>query len=392
MTKLLLHLFVPNASEHTPAAHAAVGKLAGAVGIVCNVLLACLKIAAGLLSDSVAMAGDGINNLTDCASSVVTLLGFRMAQRPADGEHPFGHGRYEYISGVVVSALVLLAGVELGKSSLQKVFSRQAVPLSALSVAILLFSIGLKLWMAVFDRRLGQMIRSSTLEAAAQDSRNDIIATAAVLLSMLADGLLGIRLDGFAGLGVACFILWSGIRLARDTVSPLIGMQADERTVEALTKLILAHRRVLGIHDLLIHDYGPGHVFATVHAEMDASEPPLDAHDQLDHIEQEAMRQLGIHLVIHYDPISENGDWDAYRQMAKQCAAEITPNATIHDLRISDYQDTRRLSFDLAVPYSLPATDEELTERLTAALRRAGCDLPLTLNIDRRDDCPTPEV
>lgn len=387
MTNLLLRLFVPNAAERSPAVHAAVGKLAGRVGIACNLLLACLKIAVGLLSGSVALAGDGINNLTDCASSAVTLLGFRMAQRPADGEHPFGHGRYEYISGVVIAALVLLAGVELGKSSFKKILAPQAVPFSALSIAILLFSIVLKLWMAVFDRRLSRMIRSATLEAAAQDSRNDIIATAAVLLSTLADGLLGIRLDGFVGLGVAAFILWSGIRLARDTVSPLIGMQADERTVKALTDLILAHHRILGIHDLLIHDYGPGHVFATVHAEMDASEPPLDAHDQLDHVEQEAMKQLGIHLVIHYDPIPEDGEWDGYRRLAKECAESIVPSATIHDLRISDYQGTQRLAFDLAVPYSLPESDAELTERLTAALHARGCHLPLTLRIDRRDTC-----
>lgn len=389
MTKLLLRLFVPHAADANT--HAAVGKLAGIVGIVCNLLLACLKITAGLLSGSVALAGDGINNLTDCASSVVTLLGFRMAQRPADGEHPFGHGRYEYISGVVIAALVLLAGAELAKSSIQKILVPQAVPLSLLSIAILLFSMGLKLWMAVFDRRLGGMIRSTTLEAAAQDSRNDIIATAAVLLSTLADGLLGIRLDGFVGLGVAAFILWSGVRLARDTVSPLIGRQADQRTVQALTELILAHHRVLGIHDLLIHDYGPGHVFATVHAEMDASEPPLDAHDQLDHIEQEALRQLGIHLVIHYDPIAENGDWDGYRRLAKECAEVVSPSATIHDLRISDYQGAQRLAFDLAVPYSLPESDAELTEQLTAALHARGCQLPLTLHIDRRDDCPTQE-
>lgn len=391
MTNLLLRLFVPNAAERSPAVHAAVGRLAGSVGIACNLLLACLKIAVGLLSGSVALAGDGINNLTDCASSVVTLLGFRMAQRPADGEHPFGHGRYEYISGVVIAALVLLAGVELGKSSLKKILAPQAVPFSALSIAILLFSILLKLWMAVFDRRLGRMIRSTTLEAAAQDSRNDIIATAAVLLSTLADGLLGIRLDGFVGLGVAAFILWSGIRLARDTVSPLIGRQADEGTVKALADLILAHRRVLGIHDLLIHDYGPGHVFATVHAEMDASEPPLDAHDQLDHIEQEAMKQLGIHLVIHYDPIPEDGEWDGYRRLAKECAESIVPSATIHDLRISDYQGTQRLAFDLAVPYSLPVPDETLTERLTAALLARGCCLPLNLRIDRRESIDAQE-
>lgn len=385
MTELLLRLFVPHASQHTAASHAAVGKLAGAVGIFCNVLLAALKLTAGLVSGSVAIAGDGINNLTDSASSVVTLLGFRMAQRPADEEHPFGHGRYEYVSGVVVAALVLLAGAELAKSSVQKIFSPESVPFSGLTIGILLISILLKLWMAGFNRKLGRMIHSATLEAAAQDSRNDIITTAAVLLSFLADSLLHIQLDGVVGLGVSVFILWSGIRLARDTVSPLLGRQPDGQTVEALKALILAHRRVLGIHDLLIHDYGPGHVFATVHAEMDAGEPPLDAHDQLDHIEQEALRQLGIHLVIHYDPIPEDGQWTAYRNLAKECARQIAPDATLHDLRVLDYQGSQKLAFDLAVPYSLPESDTDIIAALNHALRAKGCTLPTEIQVDRED-------
>ena len=266
MTNLLLRLFVPNASEHSAAAHGAVGKLAGITGILCNVLLASLKILAGLITGSVAITGDGINNLTDSASSIVTLLGFRIAQRPADGEHPFGHGRYEYISGVVVAALVLLAGTELAKSSVEKILHPQAVPFTVVTLGILLVSIGVKLWMAGFNRKLSKLIGSKTLEATSQDSRNDVIATSAVLLSFLADGIFHIQLDGFVGLGVALFILWSGIRLAKDTIDPLIGMQADEEMVEQLTQMILSHPRVLGIHDLLIHDYGPGHCFATVHA------------------------------------------------------------------------------------------------------------------------------
>ena len=384
MTNLLLRLFVPNASQHTPAVHGAIGKLAGITGIVCNVLLASLKIIAGLLTGSVAITGDGINNLTDSASSVVTLLGFRMAQRPADGEHPFGHGRYEYISGVVVAALVLLAGAELAKSSFEKILHPEAIPFTALTLVILLVSIGVKLWMAGFNRKLGRLIGSKTLEATAQDSRNDVIATSAVVVSFLADGLFHIQLDGFVGMGVALFILWSGISLAKNTIDPLVGMQADEEMVRQLTELILAHERVLGIHDLLIHDYGPGHCFATVHAEMDAGESPLDAHDQLDHIEQEAMRRLGIHLVIHYDPIAENEDWTAYRCMADQCAAEIG-DASIHDLRIVDYHGQQKLTFDLAVPYSQPQTDEALTQSLTASLAEKGCKLPVEIHIDRRD-------
>lgn len=385
MTNLLLRLFVPHWSEHTPAVHAAIGKLAGLTGIVCNIFLAGLKILAGLVTGSVAITGDGINNLTDCASSVVTLLGFRMAQRPADGEHPFGHGRYEYISGVVVAALVLLAGAELAKSSFQKILHPQAVPFTALTLAILLLSIGVKLWMTVFNRKLGKLIGSKTLEATAQDSRNDVIATSAVLLSFLLDALLHISMDGLVGMGVALFILWSGISLAKNTVDPLIGTQADQELVEQLRSLILAHQRVLGIHDLLIHDYGPGHCFATVHAEMDAGESPLDAHDQLDHIEQEAMRQLGIHLVIHYDPIAETADWAACRAMAKDCAAALDAAASIHDLRIVDYQGQQKLTFDLAVPYALPQTDQALMDTLAAGLREKGCTLPVEIHIDRQD-------
>lgn len=385
MTNLLLRLFVPNSQEHTPAVHAAIGKLAGITGIVCNVLLSGMKIVVGLVTGSVAITGDGINNLTDSASSLVTLLGFRMAQRPADGEHPFGHGRYEYISGVVVAALVLLAGAELAKSSFEKILHPQSVPFTVTTLVILLVSIGLKLWMAGFNKKLGKLIGSKTLEATAQDSRNDVIATSTVVVSFLADAIFHIRLDGYVGMGVALFIFWSGISLAKSTVDPLIGMQADEEMVRQLTDLILAHERVLGIHDLLIHDYGPGHCFATVHAEMNAGESPLDAHDQLDHIEQEALRRLGIHLVIHYDPIAENEDWNACRALVEQCAAGLSPDASIHDLRIVDYQEQKKLAFDLAVPYSLPLSDETLARKLTDALKDKGCSLPVEIQIDRHD-------
>lgn len=385
MTNLLLRLFVPNSQEHTPAVHAAIGKLAGITGIVCNVLLSGMKIVVGLVTGSVAITGDGINNLTDSASSLVTLLGFRMAQRPADGEHPFGHGRYEYISGVVVAALVLLAGAELAKSSFEKILHPQSVPFTVTTLVILLVSIGLKLWMAGFNKKLGKLIGSKTLEATAQDSRNDVIATSTVVVSFLADAIFHIRLDGYVGMGVALFIFWSGISLAKSTVDPLIGMQADEEMVRQLTDLILAHERVLGIHDLLIHDYGPGHCFATVHAEMNAGESPLDAHDQLDHIEQEALRRLGIHLVIHYDPIAENEDWNACRALVEQCAAGLSPDASIHDLRIVDYQEQKKLTFDLAVPYSLPLSDETLARKLTDALKDKGCSLPVEIQIDRHD-------
>lgn len=379
MTNLLLRIFVHNRQDE----HAAIGALAGGVGIFCNVLLAVLKLAAGLLSGSVAIAGDGINNLTDSASSIVTFLGFRMAQRPADQEHPYGHGRYEYVSGVVVAALVLLAGAELGKSAIEKIFHPQAVPYSLLTVGILIFSIALKLWMAVFQTKLSRRIGSQTLEATAQDSRNDVITTSAVLVCILAERVLPFRLDGFAGLGVAAFVLWSGIRLCRETISPLLGMEADAETVRQLEALVLAHRRVLGIHDLLIHDYGPGQRFATVHAEMDAAETPLEAHDQLDHIEHEALQRLGIHLVIHYDPIVRQ-DWEPYRALAAQALAEIAPEAGIHDLRVVTYHREETLTFDLAVPYDLPMTDDALVQAVQERMKHLGCPLPVQISVDRQ--------
>lgn len=379
MTNLLLRLFLRNSKND----HAAIGSLAGAVGIGCNILLACLKLIAGLLSGSVAIAGDGINNLTDSVSSIVTLLGFRMAQRPADQEHPFGHGRYEYVSGVVVAALVLLAGAELGKTSIEKIFRPETVPFTPLTLGILVFSVILKQWMTGFFRKLGRQIGSKTLEATAQDSRNDVIATTVVLLCFLADALFRIHLDGFAGLGVAAFVLWSGICLCRETVSPLLGMEADAETVRQLESLVLSHRRVLGIHDLLIHDYGPGRRFATVHAEMDASETPLEAHDQLDHIEQEALRRLGIHLVIHYDPVMGE-DWEQYRTLAERCLREVAPEGSIHDLRVVTYHHRQTLTFDIAVPYDLPMTDEAVKQAMEQRLRANGCPLPVQLDVDRQ--------
>lgn len=379
MTNLLIHLFLRNSQNE----HAAVGSLAGTVGIACNVLLACIKLAAGILSGSVAIAGDGINNLMDSVSSIVTLLGFRMAQRPADQEHPYGHGRYEYVSGVAVAALVLLAGAELGKSSVEKILHPETVSFTPLMLGILVFSILLKLWMAGFNRKLAHRISSKTLEATSQDSRNDAVATTAVLVCFLLDSRFCTHLDGIAGLGVSAFVLWSGIQLCRETVSPLLGMEADAETVRQLEALVLAHRRVLGIHDLMIHDYGPGRCFATVHAEMDASETPLEAHDQLDHIEQEALRRLGIHLVIHYDPVARK-DWEQYRVLTGQCLNEIAPEAGIHDLRIVTYHWKETLTFDLSVPYELPMTDEEIISAMEQRLRSSGCPLPVQMHIDRQ--------
>lgn len=381
MTDFLIRIFLRRTDPQRE--HTALGAFAGGVGIGCNVLLAVMKLTFGILTGSVAIAGDGVNNLTDSASSLVTLAGFRLAQRPADPEHPYGHGRYEYVSGVAVAGLVLLAGWELAKSSVTKIFHPEAVPFTVLTGVILVLSILVKLWMASFYRKVGERIHSQTLLAAAQDSRNDVLATGAVLLCVGAETVFPVHLDGIAGLGVAAFVLYSGVQLCRETISPLLGTQADRELVQALEQLVLSHRRVLGIHDLLIHDYGAGRCFATVHAEMDASESPLSAHDQLDHIEEEALRRLGVHLVIHYDPVDDR-NWAPYRTAAENCLTRIAPTGSIHDLRIVTYHGAQTLTFDVTVPYDLPLTDEALQTQLSEALTASGCTLPTKIGVDRK--------
>ena len=267
MTSLLLRLFVKNHDDtENPVVRGAYGKLAGAVGIVCNLLLFAGKLLAGILSGSVAVTADAVNNLSDASSSLVTLLGFKLAERPADEEHPYGHARIEYISGLVVAALILLIGAELAKSSFSKILHPETVEFSLLTLGVLIGSILVKLWMALFCRKLGRRIDSTTLLATSADSRNDVISTAAVLVGCLAGYFFDVKLDGYIGMAVALFIIWSGCSIAKDTISPLLGEQASGELVRNISDLILSHEKILGIHDLMVHDYGPGNCFASVHA------------------------------------------------------------------------------------------------------------------------------
>ena len=331
MTGLLLRLFVKDADNtENPAVHTSIGKMAGFTGICCNILLFLGKLLAGLLSGSVSILADAINNLSDAGSSLVTLLGFYLAQRPADKEHPYGHARYEYLSGLVVSALILVIGLELGKSSFEKVLHPQPILATPVVWGVLTVSLCLKLWMSHFFRTLGARIRSVTLTAASADSRNDVIATAGVLLGYIVSSLFGVNVDGIVGLGIAAFILWSGIGIARDTISPLLGAR-DPELVKKLSALVLSHEKVLGIHDLLVHDYGPGQCFASVHAELSAEENPLACHDIIDDIEQDAWERLNVHLVIHYDPVMTNEMYQLIRRINRE--QNVTIIMVSHDIR-----------------------------------------------------------
>ena len=371
MTGLLLRLFVKNHNDtEDPVVRSAYGKLAGAVGIVCNLLLFAGKLLAGILSGSVAVTADAVNNLSDASSSLVTLLGFKLAERPADEEHPYGHARIEYISGLVVAALILLIGAELAKSSFSKILHPETVEFSFLTLGVLVGSILVKLWMALFCRKLGRRIDSTTLLATSADSRNDVISTAAVLVGCLVGYFFGVKLDGYIGMAVALFIIWSGCSIAKDTISPLLGEQASGELVRNISDLILSHEKILGIHDLMVHDYGPGNCFASVHAEMDSTEDPLICHDIIDDIERDALRELRVHLVIHYDPIiTDDEELNTARALVEQEIKSIDESLSLHDFRMVRGPGHTNLIFDLVIPYSMEDRKAELKARIDERLQ-----------------------
>ena len=371
MTNLLLRLFIKDCKNtDNSAVRAAIGKLAGMTGIVCNLLLAAGKLILGWIIGSVSIVADGANNLTDGASSVVTFLGFRMAQHPADKEHPYGHARYEYLSGLIVAVLILFVGVELAKTSFDKIFHSVSVPVSPAVLAILLGTAAVKLWMAGFFRTLGKRINSVTLLAAAADSRNDILATSAVLAGCLVQYFFQVSIDGYVGLAMAVFILWSGISVVRSTISPLLGQQADRELVKNIEKLILSHAPVLGIHDLLVHDYGPGQCYASVHVELSAEEDPLRCHDIIDDIEWDALQELNVHLVIHYDPVVQNDEeQNEMQETVQQILSDLDPRLSMHDFRLVRGASQKKLVFDLSVPYSMIQDHTRIKTQIDEALQ-----------------------
>ena len=374
MTNILLKLFIKNCEDtQNPAVRSSIGKLAGLTGIVCNCLLTVLKLVIGLLVGSMAIIADGVNNLSDAASSLTTLLGFRMAQRPADKQHPYGHARYEYLSGLAVAALILLIGAELVKSSVAKIINPEPIDISAATIALLAASVAVKLWMSGFYKTLGKKINSTALYATSVDSRNDVISTCAVLLGCLVNYLFGLNIDGYVGLAVAIFILYSSVGIAKDTISPLLGQQADDELVDKITELVLSHEKVLGVHDLLVHDYGPGRCYASAHVELSADEDPMACHDIIDDIECDVLETMNVHFVIHYDPVVQNdAEQNEMRRTVGEIIRELNPAFSIHDFRIVRGSAQSKLVFDLGVPYSMIEKKKEIKERIDAALNERG--------------------
>ncbi len=374
MTNLLLRLFVRNFEDTgDPKVRGAYGKLAGIVGIVCNILLCAGKLTVGILSRSVSITADAVNNLSDASSSLVTLIGFKLAERPADDEHPYGHARIEYLTGLAVAALILVIGVELGKSAVEKIIHPETVVFSYVTVAVLVGSILVKLWMALFCNTLGRRIGSGALTATAADSRNDVLSTAAVLIGILVGHFFDLQIDGYFGLLVALFIVWSGFGIAKETISPLLGEQADPELVRSISELVLSHDKILGIHDLMVHDYGPGQCFASAHAEMDSRDDPLSCHDIIDDIERDALRDLRVHLVIHYDPIvTDDEELNRMRELVGKEIKAISPELAMHDFRMVRGPGHTNLIFDLVIPFSMNDQKAELKRRIDERVQFEG--------------------
>lgn len=352
------------------------GKRAGLVGILANALLFLAKLTVGSLSGSVSITADAMNNLSDAGSSVVTLLGFRLAQRPADEDHPYGHARYEYLSGLAVAVMILFIGFELAKSSVGKIIAPTEVRLDLVTVGVLVGSMAVKLWLSLYNHRLGKKIGSDTLLATAADSRNDVIATGAVLLSTVIGHFSDLMIDGYMGLAVAVFIFYSGIGLAKDTISPLLGESAGPEIREQILDQIRSQPMVLGYHDLMVHDYGPGRRFASIHVEMDHREDPLLCHEIIDDLERECWESHQIQLVIHYDPVvTDDPELDRIRDRVQSLLKAMDERLTLHDFRMVVSPGHTNLIFDIATPMELMKQKDALRRKLE---RDLNADAPTT--------------
>ena len=385
MTEWILKLFVKDyKNAERPSVRSAIGKTAGGVAIGVNVLLSLLKILAGafLLGGSVSVIADGVNNLSDAASGLISLLGFKLAEKPADAEHPYGHGRYEYLSGLMVALLILVIGVELLKSSVVKIFSPGKTGFSLIALSILLFSILGKLWLMYFNRNLSLRIHSETLRATSADSRNDVITTLSVLIAALISRFTGFDLDGYIGAAVALFILYSGYGLVKSTIDPLLGKAPDQSFIDHIEQKVLSYEGVL-THDLMVHDYGPGRQFASIHVEISADIDALKGHELIDRIEQDFKKE-GLSVVIHYDPIcNSDSELGEFRLWLEQEVKKIDPSLSIHDIRMVPCATHTNLIFDCVVPSSSQKSDRQVKEELTTIIRDSYPAYLPVIHIDR---------
>lgn len=348
---------------------ARIGKLSGAVGIICNCLLAAGKLIVGHMTSSMSITADGLNNLSDGASSVVTLLGFKLAEKPADRKHPYGHARIEYIAGLTVAVMILFIGLELGKSSVEKLIDPALIEFSFTAVWVLCASILVKLFMMLFNLKMGRRINSNALLATAADSRNDVMTTSAVLAASIVEHFYDVRIDGVMGIAVSLFILYSGVKLAGETMSPLLGEGANPELQKQITDYINGCPMVLGCHDLMVHDYGPGRRYASIHVEIDKNEDPMACHARIDRMERECLKNYGTHLVIHYDPVvTDDPEVNSTKRLVNTIIKVRDGRLTIHDFRMVDDGESVKMSFDMILPEDLRGQEQSIKETVEKAL------------------------
>lgn len=385
MRTLLIKAFVKD-FENTldPNVRDRYGKLAGIVGILSNGILCLMKISVGLLFNSIAILADGINNLTDASSSAILLIGIRMAGKPADQDHPYGHARIEYITGLIISLLIIMIGIQLLISSIEKIFHPEPFEFSLMAVFVLIFSIGIKIWQAFFNTKIGEIISSSTIKATGADSRNDVITTSAVLLSLVIGRITGIMLDGIMGSLVALFILYSGVRLILETSAPLLGEAPDPKLVEEIQNRILLYEGVLGIHDLVVHNYGPSRIFASVHIEVDAHADLIASHDMIDSIERSIAETMKIQMVAHMDPLDTR---DPLTAMVKEKLTDVIISVEgivgIHDLRVVSGYSQQKVIFDVVVGPECNMKESEIKKLLDNQVKELSPNYYTVITVDR---------
>lgn len=369
----------------SPKVRQSYGMLCGAVGIFFNLLLFAGKFLAGLLSNSIAITADAFNNLSDAGSSVITLAGFKLAGQKPDSDHPFGHGRIEYISGLMVSFIILLMAFELLKSSVSKILHPEELTCSPVIVAILIASIAVKGYMALYNRSVGRRIDSAAMLATATDSFSDMIATTVVLIATLVSHFTDFSIDGYCGVLVGLFIFYAGINAAKDTISPLLGQAPDPEFVKQINDIVMSYEGVIGIHDLIVHNYGPGRVLISLHAEVPSDSDILTMHDVIDLIEHDLRDRMHCHAVIHMDPVQVNDpETDRLKALVQGYLSEISQDITLHDFRIVSGPTHTNIIFDVVVPFHFPIPDKELIDRISSRIREDNSNYYAVIEVDKQ--------
>ena len=385
MITILSRLFIPNRENTSdPKVRRSYGMLSSILGICLNIILFLGKYIAGVQCGSIAIMSDAFNNLSDAGSSIITLIGFQFAGMKPDANHPFGHGRIEYISGFIVSMAIILMGFELGKSSIEKILHPEEIDTSLLSIFILLSSIGIKLYMNFYNRRIGRKIDSAAMRATATDSLSDAIATSFVLLAILVMRFTGVNVDGWCGVAVACFILFAGYSAARETLSPLLGNPPDPELVQKIHQIVMSYPEIVGMHDLIVHDYGPGRIMVSLHGEVQGDGDIFALHDKIDLIERELSEKLGCEATIHMDPIETNNETvSRLRSEVSEIAKKIHPELTIHDFRMVNGRTHTNLIFDVVVPMDVRMQDRDVINAITDTIRKKYPNYYTVIRVDK---------